>query len=83
MESVTNQNRNTSIAGTSPRPSSRIRLLAVSKKIYLYQPTVLFSDGNGIKPAVSTNPEHETLSLPISNNAALYENNNRRFLIQL
>ena len=47
------------------------------EQCYPYQPTVSFSDG--IKHAVSTNPEHETQSLPISNNATLCENNTSSF----
>ena len=49
------------------------------QQCYPYQPTVSFSDGDGIKHAVSTNPEHETQSLLISNNATLCENNTSSF----
>ena len=78
-ESGSHQHRNVSTAGASPRPSLLNQTLDCDQQCYPYQPTVSFRDGNGIKHAVSTNPEHETQSLPISNNAALCENNTSSF----
>ena len=78
-ESGSHQHRNVSTAGASPRPSTPNQTLDCNQQCYPYQRTVSFSDGNGIKQAVSTNPEHETQSLPLSNNAALYENNASSF----
>ena len=73
-ESGSHQNRNVSTAGASPRRSLPNQTFGCDQQCY--QPTVSFSDGDGIKHAVSTNPEHETQSLLISNNATLCENNN-------
>ena len=68
-----------STAGASPRPSSPEQTLDCDQQCYPYQLTLSFSDGNGIKHAVSTNPEHEPQSLPISNNAPLCENHTSSF----
>ena len=68
-----------STAGASPRPSLPNQTLECDQQCYPYQPTVSLSDGNGIQHAVSTNPEHETQSLPISNNAAFCKNNKSSF----
>ena len=76
IESHSHQNRNVSTAGASPRRSLPIQTFVCDQQCYPYQPTVSFSDGDGINHAVSTNPEHETQSLLISNNAKLCENNN-------
>ena len=65
-----------STAGASPRRSLPNQTFGCDQLCYPYQPTVSFSDGDGIKHAVSTNPEHETQPLLISNNATLCENNN-------
>ena len=70
IESGSHQNRNVSTAGASPRRSLPNQTFGCDQQCYPYQPTVSFSDG--IKHAVSTNPEHETQSLLIS----LCENNN-------
>ena len=78
-ESGSHQHRNVSTAGASPRPSLPNQNLDCDQQYYPYQPTVSFSDGNGIKHAVSTNPEHEMQSLPVSNNAALCENSTSSF----
>ena len=83
-ESGSHQHRNVSTAGTLTRPSSPIQTLGCDEQgcylgCYPYQPTVSFSDGNGIKHGVSTNPAPEEQSLPISNNAAFYENNTSSF----
>ena len=68
-----------STAGASPRRSLPNQTFGCHQQCYPYQPTVSFSDGDGIKHAVSTNPEHETQSLLISNNATLCENNTSSF----
>ena len=74
IESGSHQHRIVSTAGASSRPSLPNQALDWNQQCYPHQPTVSFGDGNGIKHAVSTNPEDETQSLPISNNAALCEN---------
>ena len=73
--------QNVSTAGNLPRPLSPSQTLGCDLQGYLNQLTVPFSDGNGTKHAVSTNPEHETQSLPISNNAAPNETNTLSFYI--
>ena len=75
IESGSHQNKNVSTAGASSRRSLPNQTFACDQQCYPYQPTVSFSDGDGIKHAVSTNPEHETQSLLISNNATLCDNN--------
>ena len=65
-ESGSHQHRNVSTAGASPQLSLPNQTLDCDQQCYPYQPAVSFSDGNGIMNAVSTNPEHETQSLPIS-----------------
>ena len=82
-ESGSHQSRNVCTAGASPRPSLPNQTLDCDQQCYPYQPTVSFSDDNGNKRAVSTNPKHETQSLPISNNAAFCKNKTSPFLIQL
>ena len=79
IESGSHQYRNVSTAGASPRPSLPNQTLDCDQQCYPYQPTVSFSDGNGIKHAVYTNPEHETQSLSNLNNAALCENSTSSF----
>ena len=69
------QQRNVSTAGASPRQASPNQALGCDQQGCPYQPTYFFSNDNGIKHGVYTNPEHETQSLPISNKAALYKNN--------
>ena len=69
-----------STAEASPRRSLPNLTFDCDQQSYPYQPTVSFSDGDGIKHAVSTNPEHETQSLLISNNATLCENDTSSFL---
>ena len=76
IESGSHQNRNVSTAGASPRRSLPNQTFGCKQQCYTYQPTVSFSDGDGIKHAVSTNPEQETQSLLISNNATFCENSN-------
>ena len=78
-ESGSHQHRIVSTAGTSPQRSLPNQTLDCDQQSYPYQPTVSFSDSNGNKHAVSTNPEHETQSLPISNNTAYCENNTSSF----
>ena len=78
-ESGSHQHRNVSTAGASPQRSLPNQTLDCEQQSYPYQPTVSFSDSNGIKHAVSTNPEHETQSLPFSNNTAYCENNTSSF----
>ena len=79
MVSGSHQHRNVSTAEASPRRSLPNRTFDCDQQCYPYQPTVSFSDGDGIKHAVSTNPEDETQSLLISNNATLCENNASSF----
>ena len=79
IESGSHQHRNVSTAEASPRQSLPNRTFDCDQQCYHYQPTVSFSDGDGIKHAVSTNPEHETQSLLISNNATRCENNTSSF----
>ena len=68
-----------STAGASTRRSLPNQTFDCDQQCYPYQPTVSFSDGDGIKHAVSTNPEHETQSLLISNNATLCKNKTSSF----
>ena len=79
IESGSHQHRNVSTAGASPRRSLPNQTFDCDQQCYPYQPTVSFSDGDGIKHAVSTKLEHETQSLLISNNATLCENNTSSF----
>ena len=79
IESGSHQHRNVSTAEASPRRSLPNRTFDCAQQCYPYQPTVSFSDGDGIKHAVSTNPEHETQSLLISNNATLCKKNTSSF----
>ena len=75
IESGSHQHRNVSTAEASPRRSLPNQTFDFDQQCYPYQPTVSFSNGDGIKHAVSTKPEHETQLLLISNNATLCENN--------
>ena len=59
IESGSHQNRNVPTAGASPRRSLPNQTFGCDQQCYPYQPTISFSDGDGIKHAVSTNPEHE------------------------
>ena len=79
IESGSHQHRNVSTAEASPRRSVPNQTFDCDQQCYPYQPTVSFSNGDGIKHAVSTSPEHETQSLLISNNATLCENNTSSF----
>ena len=80
IESGSHQHKNVSTAEASPRRSLPNQTFDCDKQCYPYQPTVSFSDCDGIKHAVSINPEHETQSLLIiSNNATLCENNTSSF----
>ena len=76
LESGSHQNRNVSTAGASPRRSLPNQTFGCEQQCYTYQPTVSFSDDDRFNHVVSTNPEHETQSLLISNNTTLCENNN-------
>ena len=79
IESGSHQLRNVSTAEASPRRSLPNQTFDCDQQCYPYQPTVSFSDGDRITHVVSTNPEHETQSLFISNNATLRENNTSSF----
>ena len=79
IESGSHQHRNVSTAEASPRRSLPNQTFDCDQQCYPYQPTVYFSDGDGITHVVSTNPEHETQSLLFSNNATLCENNTTSF----
>ena len=60
LESGSHQHRNVSTAEILTRRSLPNQTFDCGQQCYPYQPTVSFSDGDGIKHAVSTNPEHET-----------------------
>ena len=79
IESGSHHHRNLPTAGASPRRSLPNQTFACNQQYYPYQPTVSFSDGDGIKHAVSTNPEHEKQSLIILNNATLCETKTSSF----
>ena len=70
-ESGKHQHRNVTTAGTSPRPSSPHQTLGCDQQGYLFQSTVSFSDGKGIKHAVSTKIQTRKGSVPILYNIAL------------
>ena len=79
IENGSHQHRNVSTAGALPRRSLPNQTFDCDQQCCPYQPTVSFSNGDGIKHAVSTNSEHETQSLLISNNATFCENNTSSF----